>query len=601
MNECVAILSNIVLVVAALGLGRSLQRLFPEGFSQLDRWTFTLLGGLGLLGIALFLLGQFWFSRWGIISVLLVGIGIGLKNFARIISGFRTTLAKVKLPLLPTIVIAMMLLVTAIGGLALPTGDMNNDSIAYHYLGPKVWLRDRQIRPVPDEVFTAFPAVVETQYAALMSLGGQRAPGFFAVTSLIAILLVTASLAVRLGLSESGAWWAAALIVTMAALYRGAYGGFIDVVVAAFILGAARIGLDAEERRQYVLFGILCGIAMAAKYTAIIPWILLVLCSLWISLIRHNGKADALRNLSISCLVAVAVASPFYLRNWIFFGCPIYPPPPLLLRFFTVKVMLPSVLHEIERNVRTTGKGMGRGLREFLLLPFNLTYHTANFRGAGGIGLAPLALGPIGVVASRINVFARGLAMFAVLQVAAWFATAQESRYLIAIYVIASLFAVLGWQYIAREGSKYAKVLSAVVVASSIAYGLAMIIPARFGDLRAAVSHSFEAKRMEQEIPFLESFHYLNADPSVKKVLILDAYMPAYYLDKAYIKPRGRWGEETLSGLTDPRETLPRLSELSVTHVLDVSWEGEEFSLRQRPPKLTLVFWRSGQRVYRVD
>ena len=40
---------------------------------------------------------------------------------------------------------------------------------------------------------TYFPVVIETQYAALMSIGGQRAPGFFAVTGLASLLLIGAS------------------------------------------------------------------------------------------------------------------------------------------------------------------------------------------------------------------------------------------------------------------------------------------------------------------------------------------------------------------------------------------------------------------------
>jgi hypothetical protein len=53
--------------------------------------------------------------------------------------------------------------------------------------------------------------------------------------------------------------------------------------------------------------------------------------------------------------------------------------------------------------IRQRGAGLGRSFGAFLLLPFNLTFHTSNFHGAGGIGLCPLALAPLGILASRKN------------------------------------------------------------------------------------------------------------------------------------------------------------------------------------------------------
>src|ERR1700730_16170595 len=64
----------------------------------------------------------------------------------------------------------------------------------------------------------------------------------------------TAGLAVRLGLGQFGVWWTAALVVTMPAVYSGAYGGFVDALFAAFVLAAARIAFDAETPRHYALF-----------------------------------------------------------------------------------------------------------------------------------------------------------------------------------------------------------------------------------------------------------------------------------------------------------------------------------------------------------
>jgi len=602
MSVLSAIAANLVLFLAALGFGGVLRRLFPQNSSAIDRLAYLLLGGLGLLGTALFCVGQVWFSRSAIILVLLFGVLLGLRSFANAAATFRVALSGLSPTAVPVLVIVTVLMVTALAGLALPTGDMNNDSIAYHYLGPKVWLRDGVIRPVPDEILTSFPSAAESLYAALMSLGGQRAPGLFAVTALLSLLLIAASLALRLGAGVSGAWWTAAIVVTMPALYRGAYGGFIDALCAGFLLAAARIAFDAGRPRQYALFGVFCGIALGAKYTALITWVLLVLCSFLVSVWdqRMNYRA-ALKYLALSCAIAAAAASPFYIRNWILFGCPVYPPPPALLRIFTATTLPLPVMHELQRAVLQTGRGMGRSVWDFLLLPFNLTYHTANFRGAGGIGLVPLAFSPFGLIAWRRNGFAKGLILFASLQLAAWFVTAQESRYLIPDYVLAAVFGVLGWQYVVRLRSRFASALSSVVVATSIVYGLLMIVPARVDDLHAAVSPAYEAKRRLSEIPFIESFDYLNADTSVTRVLILDPNVAAYYSDKSYLKPVGRWGEQTLPDATDAQKILSELPALRISHVLDIRQGEGTFRVPENPAGMSLVFQRNDQRVYRVD
>jgi len=124
------------------------------------------------------------------------------------------------------------------------------------------------------------------------------------------------------------------------------------------------------------------------------------------------------------------------------------------------------------KNVTETGAGMGGGLAHFLLLPFNLTYHTANFRGAGGIGLVPFALAPFCILARRRDLFAKGLVLLAALVLLSWFLTAQVSRYLIVVLrdrrgLWRSPLAVCS-----RPRDPYGRLLCSLVVGISISYGL---------------------------------------------------------------------------------------------------------------------------------
>lgn len=603
MKVMLAIAANVVLVAAAIGYGTLLKPLLPPSRSSFDRFGIVLLGGVGIFGTLLFLVGQFCFSLLTVVLLSSIGVLIGtLVTFGGKRTSISTRPTRV-FPIVPVVVVAYVLAITAVGGLTAPTGDIGNDSIAYHYLGPKVWLRNGVIRPLPDETHTAFPAIVETGYAALMALGGQTAPQFFSVVSISVLLLITFGLSLSLGLDDKAIWWVIALVVTMPAVYRGAYGGFIDAIYAAFILAAARVGFDAQKIRNYALFGLFCGFAMGTKYTGLIAWPLLVVCVILIAWSSSSiSKITTLRNVAIASAIAIAVASPWYIRNWVLLGCPIYPPPyAFLLQIFHVKYLSVSAVEQFHQYMLLRGRGMGHGLADLLLLPFRLTYHTANFHGAGGIGLAPLALAPLGIFAYRRHSFANGLALFALLETVAWFATDQESRFLIQVYAIAAVFAAAGWRYAQRIGTRRARVLCGLVITISIAYGLFMISSGRAEDLHAALSSTFAADRQWKEEPFKASFDFLNNERGVSKVLILDPDVPAYYCDKAYLKPVGNWGEQTLTDATDIDRILDKSRAVHVSHVLDTPDQKGAFRLPPNARNLTLVFERKDQRVYRFE
>lgn len=604
MRFLLPVIANLLLLLSACGTGSAVRPLIPRTFSKIERLVIIALAGVGLNGVLLFLLGIIRFSPTVILSVLLPAAVLGAwclseelrgTHFARVLSG---------LPIVPASVIAVVLLVTILAGFADPVGDLSentSDAVAYHYLGPKVWLREGVIRPVLDECLTSFPATVEVQFATLTMMGGESAQELFAVIPLVLILLLAAATARRMGLDPASAWWAAALISTMPAVYRGLYGGMVDVIYAAFVLLAARIALDSELPRHCVLVGLFCGFAMGTKYTGLIGVALLVVC-LFLFASNSFGRFSwrNSKHLAIVCLVSALFSSPWYIRNWLVLGCPIYPPTPLLAGIFHANYFPPEAVQKIKNAVLKEGFGMGKDLLSLLLLPFHITFHPANFEnGAGGIGLIPLAFIPFCFPALRWERFPKVLGVFAILTTVAWFYTEQESRFLIHIYVLAAIFGVAGWGYVARVTPRLGRLLAVLTVAISISYGLFMIVSARVDDIHAAISKSY-AETRRQKIPFLKSFEYLNNEPSVRKVLVLDPLIPTYYLDKEYLKPVGRWGEHLFPGIEDPLQALSLPSRQDITHVLDVRFNDGKFRLPEHPEHLVLILEAKDQRVYRV-
>ena len=210
------------------------------------------------------------------------------------------------------------------------------------------------------------------------------------------------------------------------------------------------------------------------------------------------------------------------------------------------------------------------------------------------MGLAPLAFGPIGLIAARKNPMVRTLAILSLLLLIAWFVTRQESRFLIHVYVLSAIVSLIGWRHLQSRGTSLALALARAVVAISLGYGLFMIGKGWPENVRAVISPLYAASWRSAGVPFVESFDYLNGSNDVTRVLILDRSIRPFYLNKDYVKPVGQWGERTIPGIDTPLEALAKVRELRVSHVLDVNSEISSFQVAPRSG-LTLVFNGSKQ------
>jgi hypothetical protein len=120
-------------------------------------------------------------------------------------------------------------------------------------------------------------------------------------------------------------------------------------------------------------------------------------------------------------------------------------------------------------------------------------------------------------------------------------------------------------------------------------------------DIHAALSPAFEKQREFQEIPYFESFNYLNESPRVKKVLVLEPRLPTFYLQKDYLKPIGRFGEQTVPEGNDFQLLRDKLNTYGITHILDVRLDSNDFHIPPGPPNLHLIFQGRNQRIYEVS
>ena len=268
----------VMLAIAGFGCGAWIANVLPTTCNRIERVGISLLGGLGIFSLTLFLIGQISFSQPIIVTTVGAAVLLSARPVWRALRNLKFAQMTTRDAFIPCLIVLIVLVLTAVAGIAEITGDWNQDAVAYHLLGPTVWLREGVIRPVLDNSHTAFPQIPEALFAVLLAVGGSRAPDFSSWLTLGLLLLICAGFAMRMGLTASQGWWVAAIVATMPAVYAGSHNCFVDGVYAALILAAARIGFDAENIRGWAIFGVFCGLAMGTKYTGLLAVPALAIC-----------------------------------------------------------------------------------------------------------------------------------------------------------------------------------------------------------------------------------------------------------------------------------------------------------------------------------
>ncbi|MGN6548061.1 MAG: hypothetical protein ACTHK7_23705 [Aureliella sp.] len=248
------------------------------------------------------------------------------------------------------------------------------DVLEYHLQAPKEFYQLGAVRFLPHNVYANMPLGTEMHTLAMMTLLGQTDPwlggllgkSITAAFSILGAALLGGYLARRLG-SLCG-WWAAGLWLAMPGIAHAAMLGLIDGAVATYVLAAALAAwraiealrvdrqLDAKldesalaEQRSRALgwwgsAGILAGAAAAAKYPgllfAVVPAGAELVLAVWLN--RFPGQA-AKGSLGISLLRTrllgrdrwlatglfalglAATCMPWYAKNWVQAGNPVYP------------------------------------------------------------------------------------------------------------------------------------------------------------------------------------------------------------------------------------------------------------------------------------
>lgn len=339
--------------------------------------------------------------------------------------------------------------------LAASTPPIESDGLRYHLAAPAIWVERGSMAPIEGMAFSHFPFLIEMWYLAALRhaqpIAAKLAHFGFALVTLALLAAFTRRLAKWARIPVRGLpLMAVALATATPAFLIVSTWEFIDAGVVCYhlaSLSAFALWWHSGRASHLLLAAAFAGLMLGTKYTALVPAFVLGL-----GVIFHRQPAlgrwpytlaERASNGLVFALIALAVGSPWYLRNWIQTGNPVYP-------LANARFQAPGWDEESQAlwEERAASKGVG------------FDWHLADdaWRGATfewlrfeeqSIGLAPWLLAPLGLAGLLLLAIQRGgWWSFHLLYIAAtfalWFRTYQSNRLLLPVLLCALPGAAVG-------------------------------------------------------------------------------------------------------------------------------------------------------------
>lgn len=570
-------------------------------------WALAIVGALGLRGVwrtldvldpaegvgfaGLVFLG---FVGWIMFPVGLLG-GAGLGPWVLAVAAFvafgwawragRAWPERIRLPrgallLLPA-ALTLLALVPLAGTLA-PADPVEWDSLAYHLAIPKMWLEGAAMQPIPWLHHSFFPFAIDNLFVIGQELGGEAAAKAFTF-ALFGFGLAAVFGAARRWFGGHAGWWSALAFAGVPLVLWQSGTAYIDVGHGLF---AALGGLYCIDRIRggdcrFLWIGAAgLGLAVASKYTGLQA---LAATAIVLALGLRAKPKEAAGGVLRVVVVALAIGCPWYVRNALVAGNPVYP-------FFLGGKYWSDWRAEVYRNEQLTfGVGRTEGARDVTQAPhavLGLAYQPGRFINPNPMEGTGFPIGAIGggLIAAGLAALASGLRpkgagsllLLLAITLAMWFFLSQQSRYILSV---APLLALLAGGAVIRLRAGPLVALALVAQAGYTFWLLkTSLVDAQLPVVLGRVDRQ---DWVASRAPFAEAARDINQLPKTTKVALFDEVF-GHFLDVPYL-----WANPAHSNLVnvppdgDAAKFIANLRDLGCTHVY-WSWQFMASEERER-------------------
>lgn len=215
---------------------------------------------------------------------------------------------------------------------------VSRDALTHHLAVPKIYLQQGGIVELPQIPFSYYPMNLDLLYMIPLYFGNDILPKYIH----FAFAVFTAGLIfwyLKKRLSMPYAFFGALFFLSLPIIVKLSITIYVDLGLIFFSTAALILLLIWTESmsasRYFLLSAICCGLALGTKYNGLIVLVLLSLLIPFLYLRTERGRRlvqfKAIGHALLYVVIAMAVYSPWMIRNTLWTGNPIYP---LYNRFF---------------------------------------------------------------------------------------------------------------------------------------------------------------------------------------------------------------------------------------------------------------------------
>jgi len=570
-------LSTLVLytyiLLIAFGLGRKAARFFPN-LTRLESSLLSLLIGLGGIADGVLFIGLAGFLNIYVLFVGLAALGLYASyEWKAMVGEWLDILRQLKnishqkfspYQVIVFAIVIFWLFLLPLMALA-PVKDY--DALMYHLEIPRQFLAHGRIYFDSNMWRSAFPMLNEMLFLIGVAFHLESFAQLISLTFSLALVASIYAFSVRffnrtVALLAVGIFLGNPVFPVYATVPGVDYSWACYEFWSIFALTIWLLSPELKDRNRWLfLVGLLSGFAASVKYLALPTMLILGLIVLWKSFSRHKGTWSQIGlNLALFGFPAALIISPWYLKSWIWTGNPFYP--------FLFGGSGWTSARQALYSEYMYSFGAGRGLLDFLLLPYNLYRHLPGFSTISLEIFHPLLWLAVGFIAIKgwrkfahilVYIFFNG--MF-------WALSVQQLRFLTPLIATLSIFSAVVLSRFSRV-LKIVLTLGVVVglMLVTVIYQLRSVADTQlFAYLSGQMSKSEYLSRNLYDFKATE-FIQKNLQPSDRVLFLWSG--AAYYCDARCIPDSDEFLALALAqGSPNPETLAHQLRAEGITHIL---------------------------------
>ncbi len=471
-------------------------------------------------------------------------------------------------------IFSVLLLCSFTLALSPPTGV---DALVYHLAIPKAYLQAGGMISLPNNIYSFFPLQFEMLYLLGLALEGESLAQLIGFGMSITVIGGVALFYKRY-FSSTLLWLPCLIFFSTPTFWEISFLAYVDLQVAGFILMAVYAWTrwrEEEKNGWFILMSFFSGMAIATKLTSLA---IISVAILGIVLLKGNSLKKTFAFSSLFLLIVFFMLAPWWGRNYIFTGG--NPFAPYLIQFFGGDGINWDNLRSSMQFEYYQSFGMGRGLKDFFLLPWNLTFFSEknSLRFDGQIGLLYFVSLPfLGIQLFRNKKsipigFFISLLMFCVFFVS-WFYMSQYIRILTISFIFLSMLLAFSLEMAYLNASRPLRILAAAVFVLGLFFNGSIILKEWFSrnPIPFLIGNQSRSDYLESNVSVYPIYKAINNRLTTNdQVLLVYLRNYGFFCDKKFYSDtffEGFTLKKILQDSPTPKLLLKRWQERKLTHL----------------------------------